>query len=781
MKEWSIKNEYCGFNSWKGLAYIQHYNSIVRDVIPVPIEASIDPTALCQLSCDWCNSFSFLSKKGTLYDCMAMRKFPPGHLLNLVSFLLDWGVKGYCFGGGGEPSLNNEIKEGIKAIINRRRSFSLVTNGIFLSPELLSLLPLARWVGVSVDAAIPSTYKTLKGLDVFPQVINNIKRIIDFREKFYDSKIIKPGNCDISYKFLIVPENQWEIYDACKKAKELGVNEFHARPASIERREVYKNREDTYLDFELRLIKELFEACHQLEDESFKVITSFHKFSKDFRIKNDFSRCWASALQIQCCADGNFYVCQDQRINLKYKLGSHYPDPENILNFWGKEEHIALLKSINPREDCPRCFVAGTKVYTKKGIKNIENIDSEEEVLTQEGRLRQVVQKYKSKFQGELVSIYLWGNNNRIEATPDHKFWGIKVEKCSFQGRNNYCLGEPCSILRQARLLGSVAPGCLNPSQNYKPILIKGGDLSKEYFLLVPKIKDNNSLNLWVEDNPLIKERFLISEISSDMAWLIGIYLAEGRYNIHERNQQINFYLSEQETDLADKISSIIGEHYGIKNQKAYIREGSLTLGFHSQRLVNFLRPFGKGANSKRIPWKYIQSFSREAIIELIRGYFDGDGCYHTSKRGDQSVQATSVSVSLIYDVSFLLSKLGVFSRIRKENKRESQIGGRKIYYRSTPYTIFISPNEASDMIFPGKFQNRINHPRYIYETNLFFGVPIRSKKFIGYKGEMYNLEIEEDHSYTVERVAVENCTYGPYQNQIEQVILEDKMCLNFP
>ena len=99
----------------------------------------------------------------------------------------------------------------------------------------------------------------------------------------------------------------------------------------------------------------MFEDCHSLEDKNFRVITSFHKFSEGFHIKNDFSRCWASALQIQCCADGYVYVCQDQRINPKYRLGSHYPNPENILSFWGKEKHIELLKSINPKEDCPRC------------------------------------------------------------------------------------------------------------------------------------------------------------------------------------------------------------------------------------------------------------------------------------------------------------------------------------------------------------------------------------------------------------------------------------------
>ena len=352
MKEWSKQNEYCSYNSWKGLSYIRHYNAIVWDEPIPPIEASIDPASLCQLNCKWCNSYSYLEPGGSLYNQMITRKYPPGHMEKLIKFLVQWGVRGFCFGGGGEPTLNNEVRNAMKIITNEQREFSLVTNGIYIPNWLLSLLPLCRWIGISIDSGTRKSYEKLKGLDQFDAVLKNIERIIAFRESYYKAGIIKPGMCDISYKFLIIPENTAEILTACRIAKALGVNEFHARPAATDRREIFGNHK---IEYDLNLINFMFDECHSLEDDNFKIITSFHKFSEDFHIKNDFSRCWASALQIQCCADGNVYLCQDQRINPKYRLGSHYPDPKNILNFWGKEKHIELLKSINPKEDCPRC------------------------------------------------------------------------------------------------------------------------------------------------------------------------------------------------------------------------------------------------------------------------------------------------------------------------------------------------------------------------------------------------------------------------------------------
>ena len=280
-----------------------------------------------------------------------MRKIPPGHMERLVNFLIEWGVSGFCGGGGGEPSLNTGVRAVLKTVINRGREFAFVTNGIDLPLGLLALLPLCRWIGFSVDADCENLYLKTKGAG-FNRAVDNIRRVIRVREKYYQAGVIKPGNCDISLKYLIVPENIGGIYNACQLAKDLGVNEFHCRPASIDRREIFKGED---IKFNLDRIDRCFARCHELEDKSFKVITSFHKFSKDFHIDNDFKRCYASALQIQCCADGNVYVCQDQRIQPRYLLGSHYPDPENILTFWGKEKHIEILKSTKPNEDCPRC------------------------------------------------------------------------------------------------------------------------------------------------------------------------------------------------------------------------------------------------------------------------------------------------------------------------------------------------------------------------------------------------------------------------------------------
>ena len=66
-----------------------------------------------------------------------------------------------------------------------------------------------------------------------------------------------------------------------------------------------------------------------------------------------------------------------------------------------------------------RCFIDGTKVITKTGLKNIEDINISDEVLTPKG-YKNVKNLYRFKNNKELLTI-----NNEITCTEDHKLFVI--------------------------------------------------------------------------------------------------------------------------------------------------------------------------------------------------------------------------------------------------------------------------------------------------------------------------------------------------------------------
>ena len=345
MTEWSSKNSFNSFNSYKGLLYGDWYKAILKGEFLPPIEASLDPIHQCNLLCEHCNAHRYLTDGNLKYT-----RIPDQHLFNLVEFLGKWGVKAICFGGGGEPTLHTALPEAIELTRKVGMESSVATNGTLFTDKLISSLTYCKWVGISVDAATPETYKIGRKKDMFKDTIENISRLVSAVEE-----------TDVSYKFLVMPYNQHEIYPACKLARELGVRDFHARPADF-RHQGMGEMQKKNNEFNVKLIKEQFEKCHNLETDNFRVFTVMHKFNEDFTPRRDFSQCYGSPLCIQLCADGNIYLCPDQRHQEEYKLGSHFPDLSNIKKAWGGERHKELVFGNTPKKCTTRCTMG---VYCK--------------------------------------------------------------------------------------------------------------------------------------------------------------------------------------------------------------------------------------------------------------------------------------------------------------------------------------------------------------------------------------------------------------------------------
>lgn len=342
--EWTKK--YNSFNSWKGLTYYENYKQIMKwmdgeGTLPAPVECNLDPYALCNLNCYFCIGQRYLKHNRKEIGDMTM--LPKEYIYRLIDFLANWGVRGLCISGGGEPTLHPDMPEIIK-YASTKMDVALVTNATALYGELARSVMKCRWVALSVDAADELTYKKIKGSDKFRQVIAHIGQLGTLR-KMTKSKV------DLCYKFLILPENQHQIYDACKLAKSLGVQDFHVRPVDFERNDI-KGANKLKLDKEL-ILRE-FDLCHKEETEDFHVYTVTHKFDSEFHVKHDFTRCLATPLVIPILTDGNAYLCVDHKMKAKYRLGSCYPNPEDILTWWGSIEHRKMIENVNIKE-CSRC------------------------------------------------------------------------------------------------------------------------------------------------------------------------------------------------------------------------------------------------------------------------------------------------------------------------------------------------------------------------------------------------------------------------------------------
>lgn len=103
------------------------------------------------------------------------------------------------------------------------------------------------------------------------------------------------------------------------------------------------------------------------------------------------------------------------------------------------------LSPAHPKPDV--CLRKGTKVETKNGLKNIEDIEIGDEVLTHKGRYRKVTRLYRNHLQNaELRKLTFQSEKNHIHevvSTPNHPFL-IDEEWISAgdlqKGQKGYCL-----------------------------------------------------------------------------------------------------------------------------------------------------------------------------------------------------------------------------------------------------------------------------------------------------------------------------------------------------
>jgi len=335
--EWS--DFYNSFNSYKVLTHYDRLKSIADGKFPVPSVVDIDPTNYCNLDCSYCDSQYFRKNNS--------KAMSEEHLLNIVNFISEWGVKAVCVGGGGEPLSNPATPKLLEALYENNIEIGLINNGTFLSKDIAEILSrTARWVGVSFEASNAKTYEIMKGANEFEKVRRNLKYLNNIK-----------GSLEVTLKYLIHPNNIDNIYSTAKMAKEDGYDAIHIRPVGLEN--VFdKDGRNMSEDFNMLKyadeINEQLDLARSLETKQFKVFTIKHKFGEDFGKIIKFNKCRATPLSGVFAADGNFYICFTNRGKKNFILCEHFPNPKEVLKSWGGDKHKDMIEDINP-EKCMRC------------------------------------------------------------------------------------------------------------------------------------------------------------------------------------------------------------------------------------------------------------------------------------------------------------------------------------------------------------------------------------------------------------------------------------------
>jgi len=263
-------------------------------------------------------------------------------------------------------------------------------------------------------------------------------------------------------------------------------------------------------------------------------------------------------------------------------------------------------------------------------------------------------------------------------------------------------------------------------------------------------------------------------ELSKDFGRFIGLYLAEGTFD----SGTIGIHLHENEVETASFMSCFAKKTWKLDATiKADHARHAQSVYFYSTILGNFLKTScGKDCYSKRIPpWAF--DAPHEFLSGLIVGLWEGDGNKPQRKK-DNSIKFGTASRSLAYGMQYLLGRFGVACSIDKSQVSRKKFG-HKTYEYNKPcvfYTMRISGQQLyrNPWLLKFCYNNPVRTPSNQRERNYFvFGdyiaVKVRSVRTEDFHGDVYNIEVERDHSYLVNGKCVKNCDAGGFARMNRQ------------
>ena len=416
----------------------------------------------------------------------------------------------------------------------------------------------------------------------------------------------------------------------------------------------------------------------------------------------------------------------DPKINDMYVKNHHpkYNFMMGVQDFY-KEENLPNipeeLYGIDVLDGSPPCFMAGTKVKTDVGYKNIEDISVGDMVWTHNGKYQKVYNTM-SKESEDCYSVKVQGALP-IFVTGNHPFYVRRMVRSGHIQQRYF--GEP--EWKSVNELSIVRTKCGTiKEQDYVGIPI---NTKEELFVWDGVEYEHNIYGKKTE----VKKKNNLNVNDGALWYLAGRYVGDG-WRRHDRKCVVICCDKHEKNELVD-IFADAGIHALFTEENTTVRATAQNV-----ELFEFLGMFGDGAANKSIPDKVLD-LPKRLLKSFIDGYLSADGYLD---RGNK-YRCSSVSYDLILGLQMAVAKVyGQPSTITVKDNSNSPIHGRKV-----------NTHIAYDI---GFFKDNRKQQHFIVEDG-YLWVPFRSKKKLDGCETVYNMSVEEDESYTVFNYAVHNCS----------------------
>lgn len=460
------------------------------------------------------------------------------------------------------------------------------------------------------------------------------------------------------------------------------------------------------------------------------------------------------------------------------------------------------------------CFTGETLISTPEGFKQISKIKVGDEVYTHNKRVRKVTQTFNNG-KKDTYCVDALGMIYPFCATANHPLLVVDARQTKYNkdfacklinSKVNKgldpsetiakCYGVSKSELNSVLVTGNVGThmwSYLNePTTKLKPHWRPVSDIYVGDYLVCPVLIGGNI------------------SVDPNFAFLLGLYTAEGSMHFHQKNKKIDLdspsavslTLGFNEAKLMAKAVECC-EALGYDYKKIYCQaKSTATLSIKNDNFAKACETLVGHYSSLKCMKGELRQWNKESITQFLAGYISGDGSITNGGR----LRCITSSRDLAIDIQHALAFLGITasasgnehwagiytqnqfnkhfrlkefsslkaSSVNDKNAQETHAGkprknkgGKPSRYMEGGYCIGAANDELTSELRSSIVKNydvynrapryTVSGPRIILRDGYIL-FPISAIYKNPVKETVYNLEVEEDHSYLASSIVAHNC-----------------------
>lgn len=376
------------------------------------------------------------------------------------------------------------------------------------------------------------------------------------------------------------------------------------------------------------------------------------------------------------------------------------------------------------------CFPAGTLVVAADRSRTpIEEFQVGDEVATPVGP-RKVTHVFRRQYKGDGVRLRLRGEFEALTATSEHPFRVYQRAQIHCpHGYNRLNPGPGCKCCHDR---GPQGPAQWLPAQEVLP-----GD-----YLLIPVPPHG-------DETP-----------DPQFAELVGWVASEGYLG---KKGDIQFTFSENNQDDIDSVLRCLRAQGVTPAAQRIPQYNTVHITVGSKDLSDRLRVYVEGVLAEKHLTGEVLRWDRDSLLRLLGAYIDGDGHVCGKGKNHGQLRIRSSSVQMLRSLADVIRALGVAATVQWDTPpgvMESPTNHR-LYNHNGSGVVTVSAAWASDLLAYSRKRTNALPPKKshgIPPLDGFFLAQVTEREDVELDEDVFNLEVEEEHTYVAGEVWVHNC-----------------------